>query len=668
MRLTIGRKLSIGFGVVVVLMGVTFLFGVLANFKVQKAQATASELVDVSTFMVEKIVDHYQWLTAVNATFVENRESIDVELDPTQCGLGKFLHGEEAKKLAASDPEVARLIKEIHVPHNALPHSAHAIGEHWQARHDGLAEKLWEVREAHGTWASNVAQALARRADGLDVEKDPNLCGFGKFLQTPQYAKWSANAPELKAAIDSTLEPHRKLHASASDIDTALKADDFDEAQRVFEEVSLPALAKVGEGLDAALAYEQAILDGQRKASEILKTQTAAQLDNTQALLLELQDHLGEREEEQNAAARSALTGMSRNNLILTLIAAGIAVAAGFLITRAIVKGARSLLESFEKVGKGDLAERCNLASRDELGDLAKGFNNLTETLDGVLSEVDDASREVASAATQIAASSEEMAAGMGEQSSQVTQISAAIEEMSASITEVAHKSREAAEKAQHSGDTAREGGSVVEQTVTGMNAISEAVSTSAVAVQELGKRGEQIGEVIEVINDIADQTNLLALNAAIEAARAGEHGRGFAVVADEVRKLADRTTKATEEVAQSISAIQTETQTAVEKMQAGTEQVGQGVELANQAGASLREIVTGAGDVAGLVQSIAAAAEQQSSASEEVSRNVESITAVTSQATEGAQQSAAASSQLSSKAEQLQQLVGRFTLSKSRA
>ena len=183
--------------------------------------------------------------------------------------------------------------------------------------------------------------------------------------------------------------------------------------------------------------------------------------------------------------------------------------------------------------------------------------------------------------------------------------------------------------------------------------------------MQELGKRGEQIGQVIEVINDIADQTNLLALNAAIEAARAGEHGRGFAVVADEVRKLADRTTQATEEVAQSITAIQQETDTAVQRMRAGPERVTQGVELAGRAGASLEEIVAGAGDVAGLVQSIAAAAEQQSSASEEVSRNVESITAVASQAAEGAQQSAAASAQLSGKAEQLQQLVGRFTLSR---
>ena len=668
MRFTIAKKLGFGFGTVVLLMAVTFVFGLLASSNVRESQESAREAGKSATFMLEKVVDHYKWLDAVNAAIVENHDEIDVQLDPKLCDLGQFLYSERAARLADTSPKIAQHLEDIKQPHAELHDTAHRISELWRPRHVGLAEKLWEVREAHGTWARLVAQAIARNADDLDVQMDATQCGYGEFLRSDEYRRWASEFPELRDAVETTLEPHRRLHESARDIKAALQAGQNEEARRVFEGVSLPALDRVGRGLDNALAAEQAIINGQEHAKEILTRETAARLQEVQSELGALRDTLDQRVAEQQDLARAALTGMTRNNLILTLVAAAIAVAAGFLVARTIVKGARSLLHSFEKVGHGDLAERCDINSRDELGDLAKGFNDLTETLDGVLTEVDGASREVASAATQIAASSEEMATGMSEQSSQVNEISSAIEEMSASITEVAHKSRDAAEKANHSGDTAREGGSIVDQTVTGMNGISEAVSTSAVAVQELGKRGEQIGEVIEVINDIADQTNLLALNAAIEAARAGEHGRGFAVVADEVRKLADRTTKATEEVAQSINAIQTETQTAVEKMQAGTEQVGQGVELANKAGASLQEIVSGAGDVAGLVQSIAAAAEQQSSASEEVSRNVESITAVTSQATEGAQQSAAASAQLSSKAEQLQQLVGRFTLSQSQS
>jgi methyl-accepting chemotaxis protein len=165
------------------------------------------------------------------------------------------------------------------------------------------------------------------------------------------------------------------------------------------------------------------------------------------------------------------------------------------------------------------------------------------------------------------------------------------------------------------------------------------------------------------VINDIADQTNLLALNAAIEAARAGEHGRGFAVVADEVRKLAERTTTATKEVAQSINAIQTETDTAVKRMNAGTQRVDEGVVLAEKAGESLHAIVEGSDKVARLIQSIAAASEEQSTTSQIISQNVDSINSVTRQSAEGAQQAALAANQLSEKSEQLQCLVGQFKL-----
>lgn len=333
-----------------------------------------------------------------------------------------------------------------------------------------------------------------------------------------------------------------------------------------------------------------------------------------------------------------------------------------FLLRTIFGKPVAALIARINEIqSENDLTKRVQINSKDEVGQLGECFNGFVQTLQDVIRNVAGSTHEVAGAATEIAASSEQIAAGMQEQSSQVTQVSSAVEEMSASIIEVARKSGEAANGAQESGKAAEVGGGVVRETIVGMNSIADAVKAGAASVAELGKRGEQIGQIIEVINDIADQTNLLALNAAIEAARAGEHGRGFAVVADEVRKLADRTTKATEEIAQSIQAIQAETGEAVTKMNAGTDQVAVGVEKATEAGKSLETIVTGTQDVAGNVQSIAAAAEEQSAAAEEVSRNIESITAVTAQSTEGAQQAAQAAIQLSGKAEELLALVGRF-------
>ena len=346
----------------------------------------------------------------------------------------------------------------------------------------------------------------------------------------------------------------------------------------------------------------------------------------------------------------------------LVIAGAGIFI---FLLNRLLARPLNNLIAMVKDVatGDGDLTTRLNLSRSDEIGQLGHWFDLFMGNLHGIMGEVRGATQSVASASAEIAASAEQMAAGLTSQERQSHQVSAGVEEMSQSVAEVARKSADAAAAAGESQRNATQGGDIVRGTVEEMQGIATDVRGSAESVTSLGRKGEQIGQIIGVINDIADQTNLLALNAAIAAARAGEHGRGFAVVADEVRKLAERTQQATEEVATSIREIQAETGSAVQKIEAGSERVGKGVELATEAGNSLGEILNSSRNLETRVQGIAAAAEEQSAASEEIARAVEQISSVTRETSQGASQAAQAATDLSEQADLLQNLVGRFKL-----
>jgi methyl-accepting chemotaxis protein len=328
-----------------------------------------------------------------------------------------------------------------------------------------------------------------------------------------------------------------------------------------------------------------------------------------------------------------------------------------------LTKSVDTILVAMNKFADGDLTTNLNIEKDDEIGKLYHGFNKAVQNINAILIKVSKSVSAAASASNQISASAEEMASGAQEQSSQTTEVAGAVEEMTKTILETTKNSSIAAETAKGAGTSAKQGGKVVSETIEGMNRIAEVVQKSAETVQALGKSSDQIGEIIQVIDDIADQTNLLALNAAIEAARAGEQGRGFAVVADEVRKLAERTTKATKEIAGMIKQIQKDTKGAVESMGKGTEEVEKGKALADKAGESLKEIITGAEKAVDVITQVAAASEEQSSTSEEISKSIEMINNVTRESTAGIQQIAKASEDLSRLTTNLQELISKFII-----
>jgi len=357
--------------------------------------------------------------------------------------------------------------------------------------------------------------------------------------------------------------------------------------------------------------------------------------------------------------------------LLILLIGAGLIVVVGavllYFIKRLVTRPLDRLVETTCAISKGDLTVSAPVLTNDEVGRLGRSVNDMTVQLRDTLMRVAESSTALANASGEISSSTEQMAAGAQEQTAQASEVASAVEEMTKTIIENSRNASATSETAKQAKEAAEQGGKDVEATVSGMKRIAEVVRQSAGTVLELGKSSEQIGEIIGVIDDIADQTNLLALNAAIEAARAGEQGRGFAVVADEVRKLAERTTKATKEIAVMIQKIQMDTEFAVGSMEDGTKEVEKGIQLADKAGASLEDIVGNSQRVTDMVNQIAAASEQQSSSSEQISKNMVAISNVTSESASGVEQIARASEALNRMAESLHLALSRFQLSEKR-
>jgi len=349
----------------------------------------------------------------------------------------------------------------------------------------------------------------------------------------------------------------------------------------------------------------------------------------------------------------------------------GVAIAAALLIIPIAIGFARMFASPIKKtveqtklLASGDFTTTLELNRRDELGILSDAMNSMSGNIGSMISDVAGAAHEVAGAATEIAATSQQMAQGLDNQEKQTNESSAAVEELSSSIASVAEKSTHAADSAANAGTEAEDGGKVVADTITEMQGIAEQVRQSVAAVDSLGVKSEQIGEIIAVINDIADQTNLLALNAAIEAARAGEHGRGFAVVADEVRKLAERTTTATEQVSTSIREIQSDTKSAITQIEQGSSRVESGVQMASKAGGSLDRIVDASNTLKSMVQDIAHAIEEQTIGARQIAEATSGIVSVTRESASAASEANSAANNLSEQSERLLSLTSQFKVS----
>ncbi|MDI9561484.1 MAG: methyl-accepting chemotaxis protein [Pseudomonadota bacterium] len=354
----------------------------------------------------------------------------------------------------------------------------------------------------------------------------------------------------------------------------------------------------------------------------------------------------------------------ARNILfIIGFIVIGIAIFLAITLTRSIIKPLNNGVEIANRLAKGELTTHIEVTGNDETSQLLEAIKNMTNGLRNIISEVKTAAANVASASHQLSASSEQMSRGAGQQAERASQVATASEEMSQTVFDIAKNTSNIETSATKTANLAKEGRDVVDNAVKEIEAIAKMTDDSSRLIYSLGGRSTQIGEIISVINEIADQTNLLALNAAIEAARAGEAGRGFAVVADEVKKLAERTANSTSEIGGMIKSIQEEVKQTVSSMESVTKQVGIGVELSAQAGNVLGNIVAGVDELNSMVHQIASATEEMAATSEEISKDIESIASISRETSTSSDQIAYASQEMSRLAINLEKDVSGFTV-----
>ncbi|MBA1197275.1 HAMP domain-containing protein [Pseudomonas plecoglossicida] len=441
---------------------------------------------------------------------------------------------------------------------------------------------------------------------------------------------------------------------------TALTA--IDQALAVLNTLPTKLPAEYAAGLDdastALAAYRDAVnqfASAQTAAEQALQrmTEQGAVLIDTSKQMSSSQTEVRDQGTQQ---AKTVLAGATALALLLGLIAA-------WAITRQIVGPLRYTLTAAERVASGDLSQNLQIDRRDELGQLQASMQRMTVSLRELIGGIGDGVTQIASAAEELSAVTEQTSAGVNNQKIETDQVATAMNEMAATVHEVARNAEQASEAALAADQQAREGDRVVGEAIAQIERLASEVNNSSEAMNQLKDESDKIGSVLDVIKAVAQQTNLLALNAAIEAARAGEAGRGFAVVADEVRSLAQRTQQSTEEIEALIAGLQSGTQRVASVMDASRDLTESSVELTRRAGGSLETITRTVSSIQAMNQQIATAAEQQSAVAEEINRSVMNVRDISDQTSAASEETASSSVELARLGTHLQGLVGRFRL-----
>jgi methyl-accepting chemotaxis protein len=454
-------------------------------------------------------------------------------------------------------------------------------------------------------------------------EIDARRTKYKASLEKLKKLEESPDGKNIIAELENTIASGR---VGNDRVTKAMEENNFEEATKIVNEVSNPIAAKIFSILDKMVDFQNGSVS-----------------ERYQVILA------------SNGKVRIALVIFCILALVLAVLVAG-------MLSSAITRPIKEVIEIAKKLAKGDLSLNIEIDRKDEFGTLKKAQMEIIEGLREIVSSIKSLSINVSSASTELSASAEQLSVGASEQLGRINQAASASTEMAQASADIARNATQIAGSATKTVEVAKNGSFTVEKSVQEVNKIAAAVEESSDFMETLAKQAEAIGDIVTTINEIADQTNLLALNAAIEAARAGEHGRGFAVVADEVKKLAERTGSSTTEITGMIDDIKKGVSKVIVSMANAQEKVRNGVQLSGEAGNSLENIVGSVNGLHLMVQQIVTAITEMDQTTEEIGKDIQGITSITAKASNSANDFSKASLELSNLAANLERLVEKFT------
>jgi len=666
-NLRIRTKLWLGFGVLLVILSIVAINTILSLSKLGDDTAHVVRDIQPAVFNAMELNDEVDAASKSLGFYLLSKEPQHKQhyldsLDKMDALLNRL----KASPVAAGDKVVAGQLKKLT---SEVEHF-----KSFRERMLRLAENNVANQPAFGYAASNInpysQQMLQYMAQMVLAEKNetptPQRRELLMLITDMRYA-WVNVMSSLRGYLafrtDNTLteianyrevlEKRMAELAQYEDILTFEQADSLEQLQSAYATFSknFPELVKIHGG------------EQWRTDAYLIRTDLGEALNAIHGDLDQLLKRLRNAIDGQSSAMLDETSGTRGVVIWLSLLALAIGIATAWFLSRLIVNPINAAARAMDDIaaGGGDLTCSISMRSKDELGQMCSAFNRFVGKIREIIGPVSDSTARLSDASEHMSSVLEQTRDGVRRQQSETEQVATAMNEMVATAQDMVDNAAMATEATQQADSEAQGGSQVVNQSINRINELAQAVERAATVIQRLEADSESIGTVLDVIRGIAEQTNLLALNAAIEAARAGEQGRGFAVVADEVRSLASRSHQSTQEIQDMIEQLQNGAREAVAVMNEGREQAGASVEQAAKAGESLAAITQAVTRIHDMNQHISEAARQQGSVAEEINRNLSAITEVAEETSQGTESLETASQELGGLSRQLQSLVGHF-------